>query len=249
MIKSIIESYVNTHKIPGLSFCAHTKKNGLYEYNIGYADLENEKKVVSDTVFEIGSLTKVFTSTAILRLIEMKQLTLDARISNYFKNSPKCWEHINIQHLLTHSSGLCNYTDTPYFKEVRGRDKSTTGFINFIMNTQTEFQPGEKIAYSNTGYYILGLIIEKITHNTFINFIQKEVIKENLSNIFPHISLAAVENKTTGYKMSAHKLKSTTYYDPILTYAAGMLAATTKGLVTWLDLLFSNNIILKKTLK
>ncbi len=166
-IDEFIKSNMKSHHIPGLSI-AIVRNNKLIKSNgYGFANLELNVTATTKTVYEIGSMTKQFTATAVMMLSEQGKLKLDDTITMYFVNAPPTWNKITIRHLLTHTSGIQNHVAVPGYVGVFKTNLFYETFpakneiIDLFYKLPTEFEPGETWAYDNTGYYLLGIIIEK----------------------------------------------------------------------------------------
>src|SRR5213078_168367 len=125
--------------------------------------------VKRETVFEIGSITKQFTAAAILLLAQEGKLSVDDRISRYLKNTPEDWSEIRVRHLLTHTSGLKSYTGLDGFALTRHLAQAQ--FIKAIGEQRLEFRPGESWKYCNTGFNLLGFIIENVSGTNYWSFL------------------------------------------------------------------------------
>jgi CubicO group peptidase (beta-lactamase class C family) len=139
----------------------------LYRKAFGKANLELDVHMTSENVFEVGSITKQFTSVAILMLLEEGKLSLEDDITKFIPEYPTKGKKITVHHLLTHTSGIKSYTSMQSFGEVMMIDESPLKFIDFFKNEPMDFNPGEKYTYNNSGYFILGYIIEKASGITY----------------------------------------------------------------------------------
>lgn len=133
----------------------------IYHKAFGMADIELNVPMKTDMVFRIGSISKQFTAISILQLMEKGKLRLQDPITSYVTGYPSNGEKITIEHLLTHTSGIVNVTGMKNFGDIKRKDLSTAEVIDFFKNEPLEFEPGSKWSYSNSGYILLGYIIEK----------------------------------------------------------------------------------------
>jgi D-alanyl-D-alanine carboxypeptidase len=162
-------------RLPGLALAV--VRDGKVETirTYGEANLELDVLVTRDTVFELGSLTKQFTAVAVMMMVEDGKLRLDHSIATYLPEVPEAWRAITVRHLLTHSSGLRGYLSVPGLADqahALGHREMTRLFSTRI--TQ-EFSPGETWAYSNTGYLLLGDIIERASGQSYWEFLRTRV--------------------------------------------------------------------------
>jgi len=180
-----IHEQMKAQNIPGVAI--GVIRNGKLEVARGYgmASVELSSPVSADTVFEIGSMTKQFTAAAVMMLVDEGKIDLGAQISTYLPDLPAAWKDITVRHLLTHTSGIKGYTEVaPDFLSLARNPHTQTEIIKMVADKPLDFQPGEKWAYSNTGYYLLGMILEKETIQ--VSFLLQEDGKIAGIGIAPH---------------------------------------------------------------
>jgi CubicO group peptidase (beta-lactamase class C family) len=201
--------------------------------------------MTSENVFEVGSITKQFTAVAILMLLEEGTLSLEDDITTFIPEYPTNGKTITIHHLLTHTSGIKSYTSMQSFGKVMTMDESPLKFIDFFKNEPMDFNPGEKYSYSNSGYFILGYIIEKASGMSYQKFIQERIfntIKMNSSYYGSHSKL--IKNRAAGYQNNG-ELSNAQYISLSLPYAAGAIMSTVDDMLKWQTAL-SNNVFVKQ---
>jgi CubicO group peptidase (beta-lactamase class C family) len=160
--------------VPGISVLLLVDGNAIYARSLGMADLERSAAVTIATNFRLASLTKQFTAAAILRLAARGALTLDTPIASFFEHPPAFWRQISIHHLLTHTSGLIDY------EELMQPDVATQlcdrDVLDLVQRVERSYAaPGAAFRYSNTGYCLLALIIERVAAQPFAAFLQEQV--------------------------------------------------------------------------
>ena len=168
----------------------------------GFANLEHKVPASAETLYEIASVSKQFLATALVILAEEGRLTLDDPITGYFRNSPTAWQSITIRHLLTHTSGivrdgLVGYWDDPVARHL---DYEFPQMYAMIAERELDFPTGAKIAYSNSGYFLLGLIIEQVTKQTLNEVLTARIFAPlgmNATRI--NDPLAILPNRASGY--------------------------------------------------
>src|SRR5208282_6924455 len=166
-----VEADMRRHPIPGLAL--EIIRNGKCVKRAGYglANLEWQTPVTPRTVFEIGSITKQFTAAGILLLAQDGRLSLDDRITQYLKTAPAAWSNITLRHLLTHTSGLKSYTGLAGFELTRHLTEEQ--FVRDIAAQPREFAPGEAWKYCNTGFNLLGYVIEHVSEKNYWDFMSE----------------------------------------------------------------------------
>ncbi|MGB8490382.1 MAG: serine hydrolase domain-containing protein, partial [Bacteroidales bacterium] len=161
---------------PGETGCAALvaiKGEIIYRKAFGLANLELNVAMQPDMVFRVGSITKQFTAIAILQLMEQGKLSLQDDITKFIPDYPTQAYGITIEHLLTHTSGIKSYTNVPEFRKYAKEDLSPGETINKFKNLPMEFAPGTKWNYNNSGYFLLGYIIEKVSGKTYREYIEQ----------------------------------------------------------------------------
>jgi len=222
----------------------------LVNKGYGMANYEHDIPNTGKTKFRIGSVTKQFTAVAILQLVGKGKVSLKAHISAYlpyFREDidPK----ITVHDLLIHSSGLPNYTNLPAFYAKHSRDPfKVKDFIIQFCSGDLEFEPGSTWKYSNSGYFILGAIIEAVTGQSYADYLKKHIFgPAGMENSGYDNFNAIYKNRATGYKMGKNGLENSDYIDLSIPYAAGSLYSTTEDLYKWDRILYSDKILTKES--
>jgi CubicO group peptidase (beta-lactamase class C family) len=174
-VDQYIRAQMEEQHIPGLSMAVLRQGKAVKSQGYGYADLEQKIKVTRDTVFQLQSITKSFTGTAIMMLAEDNKISLEDKIGKYLDGLPDLWNGITVRHLLTHTSGIKDFINEPTVD--LAKDLEPQDVIRSLEKLPLNFEPGERYAYSNTGYHLLGMIIEKITGDTWQNFLRAKIFK------------------------------------------------------------------------
>src|SRR5215470_17350228 len=172
-INDYVSAQMRQLHIPGLSLAIVRDGRIIKAQGYGFANLELKAGATKETVYEIGSNTKQFTAAAIMMLVEDGKVHLEDPITNYFPEAPEAWRTITIRHLLSHTSGIQNHVAVPHWMDVFKTDlafetsPARDELLKMFFKLPLEFQPGETWAYDNTGYYLLGIIIEKVTGKSY----------------------------------------------------------------------------------
>lgn len=220
----------------------------IYHKAMGYSDVDKKKKNTLDTKYEIGSCSKQFTATAVAKLEQDGKLKLDDKVTKYIK-SDIFDKNLRIYHLVNMCSGLPDYlNEYIYSVEVGDRDKDAIfdkeEFIKWLNKQEVVFEPGEYFSYSNTNYYLLGLIIEKVTGKTYEEYIQDEIFYPLYMD---DSSLKMTATNCKGYLDSDFtegiKIDSTYFY------SAGEIVSTTSDMLKWLNAYSRGNVLNDSVLK
>ncbi len=147
----------------------------LLEKGYGFADVARKVPATPDTVFRLASVTKAFTGTAVLMLVERGAIALDDPVAKHLPSSPPAWRDVTVRHLLSHTSGLPNYLNRPNSMEWAARKYTVQQLIDSFKDWPAVFAPGERSAYSNSNYVLLGAMIEKVSGVPFDRFVETSI--------------------------------------------------------------------------
>ncbi|MDP9042830.1 MAG: beta-lactamase family protein, partial [Bacteroidota bacterium] len=173
-LDSLVSAYERQNSFNGTVLVAQKGKT-LLEKGYGFKNKKENTFNTTNTIYQIGSITKQFTSAIILQLVEKQKMTLQDRLSKYIPDYPK-GDSITVENLLTHTSGVYNYTnDANFMMNQSERPISRDSLVNLFKYKPLDFSPGTGWSYSNSGYILLGIIIEKVTHKSYF-----EVVRENI---------------------------------------------------------------------
>jgi CubicO group peptidase (beta-lactamase class C family) len=221
----------------------------IYKKAFGKANLELDVDMDTEHVFRLGSITKQFTAAAILKLAEEGKLSLEDDITKFIKDYPVDGHTITLEHLLAHTSGIRNYTNLPKFTaEVRKKDYSPKELINFFKDEPMDFSPGEKHAYSNSGYILLGSVIEIVSGKTYEEYIDAAFFRPlGMKNSFYDRSSILIPKRIPGYQKKGNAYENSDYLSMTLPYAAGSLVSTVEDLFIWNEAVMSDFVLSMKS--
>ncbi|MCV9926519.1 serine hydrolase [Flavobacterium sp. LS1R49] len=248
-IDKLISQYSKYDQFNGTVLVAENG-NIIYKKGFGLANMEWKIPNEPNTKFRLGSITKQFTALLILQLVEQGKLKLDVPISTYLPDYSKTnGDKITIHQLLTHSSGIPNYTSFPnFFKETSRNPYTPEAFVKTFADLPLEFKPGEKFSYSNSGYFVLGYIIEKVTGKTYEQCLQDNIFTPLMmkNSGYDHHDII-LANRATGYERKERSDMSnymnSSYIDMSLPYAAGSLYSTVEDLYLWDQALYTDKLL------
>ena len=251
-IQTKVDEYMNAAMaVNGFSGSILVARNAEPVVTKGYgmANIELAVPNTPQTVFRLGSVTKQFTATAIMMLQERGKLRVSDPICQYLTDCPAAWQPLTIRHLLTHTSGIPNYTNFPDFARTAVQPTSSTDMIGMLRDKPLEFAPGEKFAYSNSGYYLLGMIIERASGKTYADFLEANIFTPLAMNHTGYDnSSTIIKNRAAGYARQAGHTVNAAYMDMTIPFAAGALYSTTEDLLRWDQALYKNTLVSQKSL-
>jgi len=245
-IDSLVSAYAKMQQFNGSVLVARDGKL-LINKGYGYLNVADRVPNTEESIFQLGSITKQFTAAVILKLQEEKKLDVTDKISKYFPAFPK-GDSITIQQLLTHTSGISNYTNDPSFmaNEIT-RHKSMEEMMALFKDKPLDFSPGTGWNYSNSGYSMLGYIIEKASGMSYTAAVRKYIFTP-LHMTHSGFDFAGLQdaNKTTGYfKVDKTNAVPAPIVDSTVSFSAGAIYSTTGDLYLWHQALEQNKILSK----
>ncbi len=163
IIDEYIQEMMIEKQIPGLSVAVVREGEAVLVQGYGLANLEHSVPATPHTAYEIASIGKTFTATAIMMLVEEAVISLEDAIAIYLDDLPLAWQSVTIKQILSHQSGIPSYTDAPNYWEITRLDLDKSEILALVNHLPLKFPPGEFSAYDNTGYYLLGLLLEQVT--------------------------------------------------------------------------------------
>lgn len=252
-IEKKIDEFLNkqfTKDQPGCEVLVAKKGEVIYKKAFGSADLQLNVPMKADMVFNIASITKQFTAIAILQLVEQGKISLQDSLQKFVPDYPSKGHTITIEHLLTHTSGIKDYLQLDYTGTSMERwDFSPKQLIDSFKNRSLNFEPGTKFSYSNSGYYLLGYIIEKLFGKTYQAYIKDHLLTSlGMTNTYFDSDGIIIPNRVSGYRKEGNVFKNEDYWSPMIEYAAGGLISNADDLFKWHKGLYSYQILKKETL-
>lgn len=214
----------------------------VFRKAFGLANRELSVPNTSTTKFRIASITKPFTAMAVLQLVDAGKISLDDPVSKYDPAAPAAWNGITVRHLLTHSSGIPDYT---VFLTGRSRDPHTPAqIVDIVRDKPLSFTPGSRYAYSSTGYALLGMAIEKASGQTYEQYVQRNIFEPLGMKDSGYDSFRAIlPNRAAGYVRTPTGYSNAAYSDMSVPYAAGALYSTADDLVLWDQALAAGKLV------
>jgi CubicO group peptidase (beta-lactamase class C family) len=215
----------------------------------GMANLELGVPNSPETVFRLGSVTKQFTGMAIVLLQERGKLSVNDPICKYLSDCPQAWQPITIKHLLTHTAGIPNYTEFPDFTKTAAMDTTAAELTNRFRDKPLQFALGEKYAYSNSGYFLLGTIIERASGKPYADFLQENIfVPLGMKQSGYDNPVRIIKNRAAGYARTSDGFINAAPISMSTAYAAGALYSTVGDLLLWDQALYTEKLVSRKSL-
>ncbi|WP_426278044.1 serine hydrolase [Chryseobacterium sp. S-02] len=246
LIDTYIKEAMKTNQIPGLALGIVKDGKIIFEQYYGTESLEDAKKVGPSSMFRIYSTSKLITNVGVFQLIEQGKLSLEDNVSKYVDNLPKDWQHIKVKNLLTHSSGIPDFIA---FSDILPEDSSSKT-VERLSKEKMNFTTGNEFRYNQTNYMLLSMIIEKITGQSFEDFIlnnQFSTVRNQV--VYSSNALEKIPNRIIKYNYSSEtkKYQKSTDVEGKKAYPGNGLAITLPAFINWSNHLSKNDLLNQKT--
>lgn len=241
-----------TYKADGPGCAVLVAKGGkpVYLKAFGMANIELGVPMQPDMVFRIGSITKQFTAIAILQLVEQGKLNLQDEITKFLPDYPVKGKKILVEHLLTHTSGIRSYTSMPEFGNIIQKDMKPEELVAFFKDQPMDFEPGSKFLYNNSGYFLLGMIIEKVSGMTYPDYLEKHIFTPlGMRQSYYGNDSKLIPKRAAGYQQGKDGVVNADPMSMTLPYAAGSIQSTVEDLFRWHKAVHSYQLVKKESLQ
>lgn len=249
---SIAERAIETEATPSLTIAVGLNGTIIFSEGYGMADIEQRIPATPETVFGITSITKQFTAATILKLLEKGQISLDDSVDKFLPNFPLQGNHVTIRHLLNHTSGTPSMRSTSSIPDKNwfSKDLSYKEMINYFGNEPFEFEPGEKYAYNNFAYYLLGEIISRITGMPWDEYMEKEFFEPLNMDATGTCDISTMpEPGAITYFKGEEKFLIVPKMSKNVLGASGALCSTVEDLLRWNQALYNGEVISRESLQ
>jgi CubicO group peptidase (beta-lactamase class C family) len=249
-VDAYIRKQMSENHIPGMSIAVVRDGKVILAKGYGISNLELSTPVTENTAFAIYSITKTFTAIATMMLVEEGKVSLEDAITKHVADLPSAWNVITIRHLLTHTSGLpdlCEASPDPCETSI---DYTQDQLIKMVANLPLKFAVGEKWEYSNTGYFLLGMVIEKVSGKSYEQFLQERIFSplsmknsrfENYTEVIP--------NRADGYTWKNGRYYNAFRVSPTLLFSVAGIVSTVLDLAKYDAALYTEKLLKKSTLE
>ena len=233
--------------MPGASVLVSQNGDIIYQKGFGYADIEKKIPITPVTKFKIGSISKQFTAAAILKLQEEGKIKTEDKLSKYIPDFPRGNE-VTIYQLLTHTSGIHDYNSTPNLDITK--PVTPQALLDIIKKLPYDFNPGERYLYNNSGYFILGYIVAKISGKTLGDYLNETFFKPlGMNNTGIYETNKVLNYEAQGYSIKGETVKKADFQEMSWAFGVGSIYSTTKDLYKWNEAIFNGKVLSEATLK
>ena len=236
-------------KYPGAAVLVAKDGDILYQNGYGYANIGHRVEVTPETKFRIGSISKQFTAAAILKLEEEGKLSVKDKLSKFLPDYPR-GDEVTLHHLLTHTSGIHSYTGKPDFMKTVTVETTTEELVDSFKDDKFDFDPGEKQSYCNSGYFLLGYVVEKVSGKSLGDYLKETFFDPlDMNETGIHRWNLVLDHEATGYSYVGAKVQKAQNWDMSRAGGAGALYSTVGDLYRWNKAVFNGKVVKESSLK
>jgi CubicO group peptidase (beta-lactamase class C family) len=242
-IDSLIMTVISDEQGPGGAFMVAQKGKVIYQKAFGKANLELDVNLSPESIFQLGSMTKQFTAVAVLVLEQQGKLRVSDPISKYIPDYP-AGDKITIHHLLTHTSGIKDFTKMKSLASIAQKEMTPKMMVGFFKNEPVDFAPGERFEYNNSGYVLLGYLIELVSGETYADFIQQHIFDRlGMDHSYYASDKKVIHKRAYGYQKKENGYVNKTAISFSVPFASGALMSTLGDLLKWQNGLSHNKLL------
>jgi CubicO group peptidase (beta-lactamase class C family) len=248
-VDAYVRAQMDRRHVPGLSLAVVKNGDVVCSKAYGLANVELNAPAAEETVFQIQSITKTFTASAVMMLVEEGKVSLDDPLSKYLDGTPESWKPVTIRHLLSHTSGIKDFINEPT-ASLR-LDVSEEEVLAATAPRPLNFKPGEKYLYSNTGYHLLAMVIRKVTGQAYGDFLAERIFRPlGMTHTRVQDLSVVIPGRAAGYNYGDGKLTNGDYIaQPILSYGGGGVLSTALDMAKWDAALRTEKLLKRSTLE
>jgi CubicO group peptidase (beta-lactamase class C family) len=242
-IDALLAAYAKVNDFSGTVLLA-SQGQPLFAKGIGFANIEWQIPNAPTTKFRIGSMTKQFTSMLVMQLREQGKIRLEDSVCVYVTPCPGAWKPVTIHHLLTHTSGIPTYTGIASWRETNMVPKTIDQMLAIFRDLPLEWIPGEKYAYDNSGYFLLGVVIEKASGKKYEQALRDMILTPlGLADTGYDWSRTIIPRRASGYSGRGASIENAAALDMQQPYAAGAMYSTVDDLLKWDQALYTEKLL------
>ena len=251
-VDKYVKDQMQKNHIPGMSVAVVLKGKIIFHQQYGLANVEQSIPVTTNSPFKIASLTKPITAMAILLLAEKGKLSLDSTISHYIQDLPVQWNTVTVRQALSHTSGIPDYFQSPdwSWRHSWRLDLTHDEFLKMTAKAPMRFNPGTGIKYSNSGFYLLGILIEKVSGSSYGEYVDKHIFKPlQMNSTRRDSSEAIIPNRVSGYIFKDGKLRNAEYTSDTWAYSEGGVITTASDLAKLDSALYTDKLLKRSSIE
>lgn len=239
----IVQSFVANHKFMGTALVARGDQV-LLTKAYGSANLEWDVPNTPESKFRLGSVTKQFTAASILLLEERGKLSINDPVKKFMPDAPGAWDKVTIFHLLTHTSGVADFTKFPDYPKIEPFATTPAKLVALFRDKPLDFEPGEKWSYDNSGYVLLTYLIEKVTGDSYEKFVRENIFTPlGMKDTGYDSNSAIIRHRASGYSPGRGGAENAGFIHMTVPQGAGALYSTTADLLKWEQGLFGGKVL------
>jgi CubicO group peptidase (beta-lactamase class C family) len=233
-IDAIVKAHITATNVAGVSVAVVRRGETVVMKGYGLADVELEVPTRASNTYEIGSLTKQFTAASILLLAEQGKLSLNDELSKHIPDYPTQNRRVTIRNLLNHTSGIQGYTELREFRDFQMLTRPRQELVSMFSSKPFTFEPGEEQIYNNSAFFLLGLIIERLSGQSYAQFVQEKLFdKVGMTNSYYCDERSIRKGHAHGYQKDGDALVLKPFLSHLWPYSAGSLCSNAADLVAW----------------
>jgi len=242
-VDELLSAHVKANDFSGTILVASQGKP-IVAKGYGFANIEWQIPNTPNTKFRIGSITKQFTSMLIMQLREQGKVKLEDSVCVYVMPCPETWKPVTIHHLLTHTSGIPTYTGIASWRESNMVPKTIDQMVAIFRDLPLQWIPGEKYEYNNSGYFLLGIVVEKASGKKYERALEDMILKPlGLTDTGYDWTKTIIPRRAAGYSGRGEQLSNTAPLDMQQPYSAGSLYSTVEDLLKWDQALYTEKLL------
>jgi len=247
-----VRAEMRRQHIPGLAFAVARNGRVVLARGYGFADLEHGVRVTPDSLFETGSIGKQFTAAAVMLFVEEGKLGLDERVSHYLPDLPATWKEVTLRHLLTHTSGIPNYNEGEKALALLQTDPPPDQVLALVTGRSLQFEPGSQWSYSNTGYFLLGLVLERVSGRSYWDHMRERVFEPlGMKSTGPNDLHRVIPNRVRGYGWNEKdkRIENRDAVRPAAAFSSGGFLSNVRDLARWDEAIQSGRLLKRSSLE
>lgn len=237
-VDTLVQEEMKKKNIPAVSLLVLLDGKVVKKTGYGFANVETNTPATPNTIYQLASVTKQFTATAVLMLMEEGKVKLEEPFLTYLTDFPAKWQEkwkgITVRQLLNHTSGIVSYTSLPDFPTKTRIDYKPLELLGLVGEKDLEFTPGSQWNYDNTGYFLLGMLIEKVSGKSYGEFLTERIFRPlGMKSTRVNDLQAIIPNRATGYSLEDNHIRNGEYTSPTQPFAAGALVSSVADMEKW----------------